>query len=249
MGEKRKTTVYFGGEAHEQWTERGLEVSYSGRTPAVAVFDGDTLTAEAPEPGRAGDVKAGYNELARWQELAARLNNGSVSPLSSAYFRASAEISLSLAADAPDWRTMDERYSRTLSGGAESIAIVELLRVLLDEKRAAWDEAVDTVSRCFELRIPEVRPGAPVPLAAVRALQPRDAELIGVLNEKLCSRLWDAWPGDWLRIGESAIVRDDEADLTMLAAAMCLRIYCTKEELAGSLRALYTLDPARFTEL
>ena len=62
MGEKRKTTVYFGGEAHEQWTERGLEVSYSGRTPAVAVFDGDTLTAEAPEPGRAGDVKAGYNE-------------------------------------------------------------------------------------------------------------------------------------------------------------------------------------------
>ena len=125
----------------------------------------------------------------------------------------------------------------------------QLLRVLLDEKRAAWDEAVDTVSRCFELRIPEVRPGAPVPLAAVRALQPRDAELIGVLNEKLCSRLWDAWPGDWLRIGESAIVRDDEADLTMLAAAMCLRIYCTKEELAGSLRALYTLDPARFTEL
>ena len=70
-----------------------------------------------------------------------------------------------------------------------------------------------------------------------------------VLNEKLCARLWEAWPGDWLRIGESAIVRDDEADFAMLAAALCSRVYCTKEELACSLRTLYTLDPARFVEI
>ena len=44
-------------------------------------------------------------------------------------------------------------------------------------------------------------------------------------------------------------VRDDEADLTMLAAAMCSHVYCTKEELAGPLRALYTLEPARFSEI
>ena len=52
-----------------------------------------------------------------------------------------------------------------------------------------------------------------------------------------------------LRIGESAIVRDSEADFTLLAAALCSRVYCTKEELACPLRALYTLDPARFAEL
>ncbi len=59
MGEKRKTTVYFGGTAHELWTERGLEVTYSGRTAVVAAGEGASLRAEAPEPERAGDVKAG----------------------------------------------------------------------------------------------------------------------------------------------------------------------------------------------
>lgn len=249
MEEKRQTTVYFGGEAHEVWTEDGLEVSYTDRTPAIAVFDGSVLRAEAPEPGRQGDVKAGYNELARWRELAMRLNSGAVSPLTSAYFRAAAEIGFALDAEPEDWRGLGTRYKRVLGGGVESIALIELLRRLLDEKRAAWEEAMGVVADCFTLCIPKIRLGAPVPLAAVRALQPRDATLISAVNEKLCSRLWDAWPGDWLRIGESAAVRDDEADLTMLAASMCSHVYCTKEELAGPLRALYTLEPARFSEI
>ena len=44
-------------------------------------------------------------------------------------------------------------------------------------------------------------------------------------------------------------VRDGEADFNLLAAYMCSRVYCTKEELAFPLRALYTLEPARFIEL
>lgn len=249
MAEKRQITVYFGGEAHEVWTDSGLEVSYTDRTPAIAVLDADTLRAEAPEPGRKGDVKAGYNELARWRELAMRLNSGAVSPLSSAYFRASAEVGLAVEEAGDDWTGLSAHYKCVLGGGVESIALIEMLRRLLDEKRAAWDEAMGIVSSCFTLCIPKIRLGAPVPLAAVKALQPRDATLIRAVNEKLCSRLWDAWPGDWLRIGESAAVRDDEADLTMLAAAMCSHVYCTKEELAGPLRALYTLEPARFSEI
>lgn len=249
MGKKRQTTVYFGGQAHEVWTEDGLRVSYTGRTPVLAVFDGAVLTAQAPEPGRMGDVKAGYNELAGRRELAMRLNAGAVSPLSAAYFRAAAEVSLSLEEAGDGLDGLPKVYSRTLGGGVECIALIELLRCLLDERHASWEDAVDAVRRCFTLRIPGVRPGAPVPLAAVSALQERDAALIRAVNEKLCSRLWDAWPGDWLRIGGSAVVRDDEADFTALAAVMCSHVYCTKEELAGPMRALYTLDPSRFTEL
>ncbi len=249
MAKERKTTVFFGGEAHEVWTEDGLEVSYANRSPVLAVFKGDEVRAEAPEPGRAGDVKAGYNELAARRELAMRLNAGEVSKLSSAYFRAAAEVQLALDDAGDNWRSLDEFYNRELGGDVESIALIELLRLLLDEKRAAWDEAMDIVSRCFTLRLPRAFSGAPVPLAAVKALQMRDATLINAVNDKLCSRLWDAWPGDWLRIGGSAIVRDGEADFSLLAAVMCSRVYCTKEELAFPLRALYTLEPARFTEL
>ena len=248
MGEKRKTTVYFGGTAYEQWTERGLEVTYSGRTAVLAEGEGEDMRAEAPEPQRALDVKAGYNELAKCLELALRLNAGATSPLSQAYFRAAAEVARALE-DHPDWRTLPAVFRKELSGGMESIAMIELLRLLLDERRAGWDEAVAIVRDCFTLRIPALLTGAPVPLAAVEALQPRDAKLIGVVNDHLRSRLWAIWPGDWLRIGESTIVRDSEADFTLLAAALCSRVYCTKEELACPLRALYTLDPARFAEL
>ena len=248
MGNKRKTTVYFGGEALERWTENGLEVSYTGRTAVVAAGEGREMRAEAPEPERAGDVKAGYNELARCRELAMKLNAGAVSPLSSAYFRASATVSRALE-DNSDWRTLPATFRQEIGGGAESIILVELLRRLLDDCRAGWDEACAVVSDCFTLRIPELRLGAPVPLAAVAALQPRDATLIRAVNDRLCARLWDKWPGDWLRISDSAVVRDEEADFTMLAAALCSRVYCTKEELACPLRALYTLEPARFVEL
>ena len=249
MGEKRKTTVYFGGEASELWTEHGLRVSYTGAVPVVAVEEGDgSFRAEAPEPQRAGDVKAGYNELARCLELAVRLNAGAVSPLSRAYFLASAEIALALEGT-EDWRSLPERWTREVCGGAEGIALIELLRRLLDDLGADWEGALETVSRCFTLRLNGAAIAAPVPTAAVSALQQRDATLINAVNERLCSRLWEAWPGDWLRIGENAAVRDAEADFTLLAAFLCSRVYCTKEALTGSLRALYTLDPARFTEV
>ena len=33
-------TVYFGGDAHEAWTNDGLVVSYTGRLPVLAVNEG-----------------------------------------------------------------------------------------------------------------------------------------------------------------------------------------------------------------
>ena len=153
MGEKRKTTVYFGGTAYEQWTERGLEVTYSGRTAVLAEGEGEDMRAEAPEPQRALDVKAGYNELAKCLELAMRLNAGATSPLSQAYFRAAAEVARALE-DHPDWRTLPAVFRKELSGGMESIAMIELLRLLLDERRAGWDEAVAIVARLLHAAHP-----------------------------------------------------------------------------------------------
>ena len=247
-GEKEKDIRVFRRRRQELLDRARARGHYTGRTAVVAEGEGDEIRAEAPEPERAGDVKAGYNELARCLELAMRLNAGAVSPLSSAYFRAAAEVSWAL----EDARlAQPARHASAASSPAalECIVLCELLRRLLDDCRAAWEEAVAIVRDCFTLRLEARLAGTPVPLAAVAALQQRDATLIEVVNDQLCSRLWDAWPGDWLRIGESAIVRDDEADFTMLAAALCSRVYCTKEELAWPLRALYTLEPARFVEL
>ena len=77
MNGPAKVSVYFGGAAHEIWTNSGLSVSYTGRHEVCAVRDGAVYRAEAPVPARSGDVKADYNELAKSEELARRDRLGS----------------------------------------------------------------------------------------------------------------------------------------------------------------------------
>ena len=91
MNGPARVSVYFGGAAHEIWTNSGLSVSYTGRVEVLALREGGAFRAEAPVPARAGDVKADYNEAARSAELAASLNSGKAPPLTRAYFRAAAE--------------------------------------------------------------------------------------------------------------------------------------------------------------
>lgn len=243
-----RVSVYFGGTAHEMWTDSGLSVSYTGRHEVCALREGAVYRAEAPVPARAGDVKADYNELAWSEELAASLNAGTAPALTRAYFAAAAAVAEAFS-ELWDIRDLPGRLPRELSGGYEALLIPETMRVLLDERRASWEDARDITARCFTLRVCEGPRDARVPLGAVAALQPRDAGLIRAINEKLCGRLWDAWPGDWQRIGENAVLRDGEVDLVTLCAACCGTIICTKERRAGSLRAMYTLMPARFADI
>lgn len=243
-----RVSVYFGGTAHEMWTDSGLSVSYTGRHEVCALREGAVYRAEAPVPARAGDVKADYNELAWSEELAASLNAGAAPALTRAYFAAAAAVAEAFS-ELWDVRDLPGRLPRELSGGYEALLIPETMRVLLDERRASWEDARDITARCFTLRVCEGPRDARVPLGAVSALQPRDAGLIRAINEKLCGRLWDAWPGDWQRIGENAVLRDGEVDLVTLCAACCGTIICTKERRAGSLRAMYTLTPARFADI
>ena len=161
MGEKRKTTVYFGGTAYEQWTERGLEVTYSGRTAVLAEGEGEDMRAEARSP-RGRWTSRPVQRARQMPRARPAPERGATSPLSQAYFRAAAEVARALE-DHPDWRTLPAVFRKELSGGMESIAMIELLRLLLDERRAGWDEAVAIVRDCFTLRIPALLTGAPCP--------------------------------------------------------------------------------------
>ena len=243
-----RVSVFFGGQTDEVWTNTGLAVTYKGRLEVSALRVGDTFRAEVRPSVRSGDVKADYNESARSAELAAKINSGNISQAAMAYFQAAAR-----AAEAfyglRDTRQLPGLLRMELHGGLDSLILPEVLRLLLDEHNASWDDAMQIMGSCFTLRPDEGGRDALVPVGAIAALQPRDAGLIRAVNEKLCGRLWDTWPGDWLRIGANAVIRDEEADLMTLSAALCGRIICTKERRAGSLRAMYILMPAKFADI
>lgn len=239
--------VCFGGQAHELWSDAGLRVDYTGRKRVLARFDGGVWRAETPPPDTTGDVKARYNELAQERELVSRLNAGTLPPLTNAYFAAAAYAADAEAKCADNIMSLPETLSLELGCGCDAVILPELLRLLLDTHGESWDAAADIISRCFTMRWPRAR--ARFPIGALAALQPRDASLVRAVNEKLCERLWNAFPGDWRRIGENAVIRDGEADMAALGAFMCGRILCEKELLAGDARALYTLMPAKFEEV
>ena len=146
-----RVSVYFGGTAHEIWTNSGLSVSYTGRHEVCAVRDGAVYRAEAPVPARSGDVKADYNELAKSEELAVSLNSGTAPPLTRAYFNAAAAAAEAFSG-LWDIRDLPGRLPRELSGGYEALLIPETMRLLLDERGASWEAACDITARCFTLR-------------------------------------------------------------------------------------------------
>lgn len=240
--------IRVGGSAQERWTADGLRVAYSGGLELRAVpAEGGGYAALAPEPARERDVKSAYNEDARARELAARLNAGAVPPLTAAWFAAAARAADAFSRCRGDRRTLPELLSGELRGDERALILAETLRLLLDEGGAGWDEACALVGRCFVFR-PSGKPAA-VPLGALAALQPRTEKLVRAVNEKLCETLWNVFPGDWERIGKSAVVRDGEARMDALCAALCGQIICTKEQRAGAYRTFYTVLPARFKEL
>ena len=110
-----RVSVYFGGTAHEIWTNSGLSVSYTGRHEVCAARDGAVYRAEAPVPARSGDVKADYNELAKSEELAVSLNSGTAPPLTRAYFNAAAAAAEAFSG-LWDLRDLPGRLPRELSG-------------------------------------------------------------------------------------------------------------------------------------
>lgn len=226
-----KTTVIFGGESRELWTDDGLTVACSGGVTLTAERADGGWVASAPPP-RGGDVKADMDVHSRAVELACRINSGSVPPLTLAYFRAAC--------------LAQEGVDAVVRGGVDSLLLPETLRVLLDERGMCWDDAISEIARRFVYDAAES--GTRTPLAAISALGQRTARLIGAVNEKLCARLWDAFPGDWRRIGSAAVICDGEVSFPALSAVLCGRVLCPDWRRGGEFRTLYTLHPERFEE-
>lgn len=235
MSEDRSAVLRFGGEMHGLWTDAGFSVSYSGGTEVRAVLGSDgTVKASLPPRDLSADVKSASSERYRAGELVSRLNDGTAPALTRAYFDCAARA----------YFTLDTKERISISGGLDALLPLETLRLLLDERKESWDGAMNILRERFTLKYGGKIPA--VPLGALAALQPRDAELVRAVNEKLCSRLWELYPADWRKIGSAAALRDGEIETDFLAASLCGTIICSKEERASRFRTLYAAMPARF---
>ncbi|WP_019894640.1 glycogen/starch/alpha-glucan phosphorylase [Hydrogenovibrio halophilus] len=101
-----------------------------------------------------------------------------------------------------------------------SLAVAELMRLLVDEHRLDWDQAWSIVSRCMAYTNHTLLPEAleKWPVALFEKLLPRLLEIIYEINARFLRQVAMKWPGDTARQQRMSIIDgDDQVSMAYLA--------------------------------
>ncbi|MEZ3160916.1 glycogen/starch/alpha-glucan phosphorylase [Microbacterium sp. BWT-B31] len=113
---------------------------------------------------------------------------------------------------APDYPldTLDERVIFQLNDTHPVIAVPELMRVLVDERKMTWDAAWAITQKCFAYTchtlLPEALEVWPVDL--IGRLLPRHLEIIFRINDEFLDQVRERFPGDPDRVRSMSIIAE-----------------------------------------
>ena len=102
-----------------------------------------------------------------------------------------------------------------------AVALPELMRILMDDYGVGWDEAEAICRRTFAYTNHTVLVEAleKWPESLFREQLPRIYMILEEMNRRLCAKLWDAFPGQWERIGHMAILAYNQVHMANLCVA------------------------------
>ncbi len=246
--------VRFDGEIEEIWTNEGLKIVHKNYHTVYAVpYDMPIIGYQSSLPStlrlwsaRAAnrlDLKyfnrGDYIHAMAERELAEVIskvlypeNNheqGKQLRLKQFYFLASATIQSIVRqhkAQYGDLRTLPDKITIQLNDTHPTMAIPELIRILLDEEGFGWDEAYDIATRVFNYTNHTIMVEAlecwSEPM--FKQLLPRIYKIIETINERFCNKLWEVYPGDWDKISQMSIIAYGEIRMTNLLICVCGKV-------------------------
>jgi len=138
------------------------------------------------------------------------------------YFFVSAslqDILKKFSADRRDFSELPQEVAIQLNDTHPSIAIPELMRILVDEHRVPWDEAWDIAVRTFSYTnhtlLPEALEVWPVRL--FEELLPRHLQIIYEINHRFLKEVGERFPGDMGLIRRVSVIDEDRGKRLRMA--------------------------------
>jgi starch phosphorylase len=121
-----------------------------------------------------------------------------------------------------DWRELPDKATIQLNDTHPSLAIPELLRILLDEEGLAWETAWDICVRTFGYTNHTILPEAleEWPVELLQRL-PRHLEIIYLINHHFLKDIARRFPGDIDRLRRMSIIAEDGVKRVRMA---CLAV-------------------------
>jgi glycogen phosphorylase len=154
-------------------------------------------------------------------------------------------------------RALAEHFAIQLNDTHPSIAVAELMRILLDEKHLDWDEAwpitVASLGYTNHTLLPEALETWPLPMFA--NFLPRHLEIIYEINHRFLDEVRARFPGDEERVKRMSLIGEDGEKIVRMAHLATVGsnaingVAALHSELLTSsvLKDFYELWPERFS--
>lgn len=278
-------TVRFGGEVHQYLTEDGrFAVEYDGGTTVLAVpmdmniagyktdhvntlrlWDAKCPVSESMNYYSSGEYLKAIEQQADAEVIAKVLYpadnhyQGKMLRLKQQYFFVSATMQSIVRKHKAQYGTLRnfaEKHVIQINDTHPTLAIPELMRILMDENGFGWDEAWSIVTRTFAYTNHTVMAEALEHWRQdlIIALLPRCWQIICEINERYLREVRAFFHNDEQKAQELAIVWDGDVRMANLCVATCFAVNGVAELHSQILKddvfhTAYQRDPGKFTNV
>ncbi|MCR4692718.1 MAG: glycogen/starch/alpha-glucan phosphorylase [Firmicutes bacterium] len=275
-------TVRFGGKVHTDWNDGHFSFRYENAHTITAVpydvplvgYDSKIVnklrlwSAKAPDVMDMQAFNSGdYIRSTEERQLAELISKvlypednhteGKELRLKQQYFLVSATLQWILREYEDrygyDWKNLPEKAVIHINDTHPTLAIPELMRLLVDEKGLGWDEAWDITRRTFAYTNHTVMSEAleKWPLDMFERILPRISMIVQEINRRLMENLQMVYPNDWGKQKWMAIISDNQVFMANLCLATCFAVngvsgLHTKILTSDIFADYYRLDTKRF---